>query len=92
MSELLIDNPAILGPCDQDGDAYVWCVTQGLVEYTICHPCAMIAFASGDAVTLDGSTAWDDPALPTHCEACGQAIDPRERDDWVREHAVPLFR
>lgn len=80
MSEqLMTDNPAILGPTDQDGDAYVFFLADGPTERAVCHSCALEAFAAGESVTLGGTFALDDPFAPAECESCGRPIDNQYR-------------
>lgn len=76
MSEALLTNPAMLGPRDPDGAAYVFAVTadDGL-PYDACHGCALTAFALGQPVECAGTLAFEDVTDPTHCNFCCQPID-----------------
>lgn len=86
MSEaLMLTNPALTGPRDQDGDAYVFAITtdDGL-PYDGCHACALTAFCLGQLVKVAGTLEHEDPTDPAHCNFCCQPIDDTLRDFvWI---------
>lgn len=71
MSEQTLNNPAILGPVDGDGNPYYLLATdEGGVERVVCHECAVNEFNAGNRVACIGRIDWDDPAMPSLCELC----------------------